>query len=245
MYQGKPGKGHIVHYAQDLGGAFGNFAGVAEQWWIGTETYFQSTLILRSMVTLGLWPRVWDDRAYHQRKNIIRSTWPELGNFDAERFDPRHWQPILENPAFVRQTARDHYWAAKRIIAFDERELKAAIAVGRYRPEAAERLFDILWQRRDKIARAFLSDVAPLDHFRFEGDALCFDDLWLTAGLGGTAEYQSSFALAGQCVQLPARDGYSIVELNVRRDGQREKGRPVRVHLVRQGGARRIVGIER
>jgi hypothetical protein len=245
MYEGEPGRGHVVHYQQDVGGAFGNYAGRPSSYWMGRETFFEAHLFLRSLFTLGMWPRHFDDHAAHEAERRLAGEWPELGGFSAARFNPRRWQPVLENPAFVRQTARDRYWGAKRILAFSLEELRAAVATGHYRPAAAERLVDVLWQRRMQIARAFLRDVAPLDYFTVAGDRLCFDDLWIAAGLGTSAVYRANVSLEGRCALVPGGDGYRIVTLRARRPGERGFGPVVRVHLMRRAGKLRILGIER
>lgn len=249
MYQGKPGQGHIVHYEQDVGGSFGNFAGQPAAYWSGNETWFDTRLIFRSLLLLGLWPRVWDDANYRARKDALRMEWPELGNFDAEKFDPRHWQPAIENAAFVRQTERDRYWGAKRIVSFTGDELRAAIAAGLYRPAAGERLFDILWRRRQKIAREFFSRVAPLDHFEIKGRTLCFDDLWIDADLGGESgtSYRSDpdVTVRGRCLELPDGTGYRIVSLAAKRPGERHFGPRVKVHVIQAGPRSHIIGVER
>ncbi len=251
MYQGKPGQGHVVHYEQDIGGSFGNFAGVPEAYWSGTETFFDASLVVRSFLTLGFWPRPWDDAEYRARKDALRNQWPEMGNFDAERFVPRKWEPAIENAAFVRMTERDRYWGAKRIVAIDGNELRAAVGAGKYRPDASEHLFDILWKRRQLIAHDFFSRIAALDHFALDkaGRSLCFDDLWIEAGLGGenATAYRSDpdVVVRDRCLQLPAGVGYRIVSLAARRPGERHFGAAVRVHVVQEAGKSRIIGIER
>src|SRR5262249_42223350 len=113
--------------------------------------------------------------------------WPQFGYYEAEHFNPRHWHPVADNPAFERQTARDRYWGAKQVVAFNEHEVRAAIRAGKLDPVAAEHLFQVLWKRRERIARTYFSEVSPLDPFSLKGDPLCFEDLWVTAGLGDDA----------------------------------------------------------
>ena len=245
MYEGAPGRGHVVHYQQDLGGSFGNWGGYPAPYWGGSETFLEAHLLLRSLLTLGLWPRPFDDWRYRTRKEGLSKEWPELGTFEAEKFEARAWRPMLENPAFARQTARDRYWGAKRLAAFSDAELRAAISAGGYRPAAAERVYDVLFRRRERIARAFFADVAPLDYFRIDGDRLCFEDLWVEAGLGAAAAYRADAPLVGRCVALVPGDGYRIISLRTLRPGERHAGPAVRVHLVIAGARRRIIGVER
>jgi hypothetical protein len=243
-YMGEPGRGHVVHYQQDVSGAFGNWAVMPQAYWTGTENYFATGRILGSLVTLGFLPRPWEGERVESARAQTLAKWPELGWFDAEHFRGTKWRPTIHNAAFDRATARDRYWGMKRLLAFDEREVRAAISVGRYRPEVAERLFDVLWRRREKLARSILGEVAALDHFRVDGGRLCFDDLWTKHGLGGESATQyavSGGILDGKCVILPQRGPYEVVSLRVKRAGERKLGPFVKVHLKH----RRIIGIER
>jgi len=214
-------------------------------YWMGADTYFSAGRMLASLLSFGVMPRAWEGESVRARRARLLAEYPELGWFDDEGFEPRRWHPIFDNPAFVRATARDRYWGAKRILAIGEPELRAAIAEGRYRPAAAQRLFEVLWRRREKILRAYLGDGPPLDWFRVEDGALCWDDLWIVAGLDGegSAEYAvDGVPLARGAPRCAAVGrGYQIVKLRVRRGGERHFSREVRVHML----DRRIVGVER
>jgi hypothetical protein len=231
-YVGADGKGHVVHYQQDVGGSFGQFAAVPAEVWMGQETFFMPDRIFAALVSFGAMQRTFDDDENQDRRRRLLQTYPELGYFDDAHFDPRRWHPILDNPAFVRMTMRDRYWGAKRVVAFDAEEIRAAVALGHYAPATAARLFQILWNRREKIARAYLSETAPFDYFRIVGDRLCFDDVWLASGLEGSRRARD----AARCVAADPSPGYHVLEL--RREG---RGPMVRVHYV----ADRVVGIER
>jgi len=256
VYMGAPGRGHVVHYQQDVGGAFGTWAAGQAPHWMGHEGYFRVGHIVGALVSLGLRPRVWESPDF-VRDHLARArAWPELGGFTAEHFDPPRWQPVTSNPAFDRQTRRDRYWGAKRVIAFNEIELRAAIEAGRYPPATSERLFEVLWARRRRIAEAYLHQVAALDYFRIAGEKqrLCFDDLYYQAGLEGPSSYRVEESRRHArlpitwhgpegCIELGPRDGYRVLELAVRRERGRET--KVRVHLIEDGTGRRIVGLER
>jgi hypothetical protein len=254
-YVGEAGRGHVLHYQQDVGGAFGARAEGPIDWWMGHEVYLAPRRIFASLFTLGLRPQPWDGDTPERRARNV-GEFPELGNFDWEHFNPDKWHPVLDNPAFERLTPRDAYWGAKRVLAFSEEELRAAIRTGRYRPATEQKLFEILWKRREKVLRADLSRVSALDYFHFERDGLCFEDLWVRAGLGGRSgmEYGavgdgvSGSREAGngtQCVTVRPREGYHVVELRVKRPGERHPEPTVKVHFVETRGARRLVGIER
>jgi hypothetical protein len=251
-YVGAPGRGHVVHYQQDVGGSFGSYGGRPLDEWMGFEDYFSGSKILTAFFTLGLVPRPWSNPwlAPTRRDRIAR--WPELGGFSAERFDPRGWSPLWSNPAFDRQTDRDRYWGVKRIIAFSKAELRAAISAGRYRREVEDRLYEVLEARRIRLAQTYLSPVAALDHFHFDGNRLCFDDIWILAGLGGAdqtryaaRERNVDLSVRGGCAALPKRFGYRVIALSVKRPGARRFGPEVRAHFIEDERGRHLVGIER
>jgi hypothetical protein len=244
-YVGEKGRGHLVHYQQDVGGSFGSRAGEPMFYWMGADTYFSVTRMFESLVSFGVVRRAWEGEAVRARRARMLALYPEVGWYDDVGFEPRDWHPIFDNPAFTRATPRDHYWGAKRILQIGEPELRAAIAEGRYRPAAAERLFEILWSRRQKILRAYLRDLPPLDYFRVENGSLCWDDLWIRAGFDGerSADYSADgrFIARGEAPCAAVGDGYRVVALRVKRNGERRFSREVRVHLI----DRRIVGVER
>jgi hypothetical protein len=255
MYEGSPGRGHIVHYQQDVGGAFGVWSGDSSasptmRPWMGHASYLEFGHMFGSLFSFGGWRSYWLEDSF-VKDYERRAMWSrELGAFDADHFDPRKWKANLPNPAFVRQTKRDRYWAAKRIALIDDRELHAAIEAGRYPPLVARKLFEILAKRRELLLRAYLGDLAALDYFHVENGRLCFDDLWLRAGLGGHPRY---FAREGgdilrvrangdgtACADLLPLDDYRVVELKLT-DDERHRGTPVRVHLKHS----HIIGVER
>jgi hypothetical protein len=253
MYEGAEGQGHVVHYQQDVGGAFGTWAAAVAPSWMGLEGYFDPDLIVASFLSIGLWPQPWATPAFEREHAELVRRWPALGGFDAAHFDPPRWRAALTNPAFARQTARDRYWGAKRIIAFSADEVRAAIATGRYDPDTAARLFAVLWERRRRIAEASLRELASLDYFRFEEQRLCFDDLFQAAGLTGASHYAvrepDGAALPIEwrgpigCVTPQPDAGYRVLAFTVQR--ARGPAAVVRVHLVEAHGLRRVVGVER
>jgi hypothetical protein len=244
--------GHVIHYQQDVGGSFGQFAAVPAEVWMGEETFFMPGRIFSALFTFGALSRTWEGERREERRNELMHKYPELGYFDDAGFDPTNWHPVLDNPAFVRQTARDRYWGAKRVVAFSEAEVRAAVALGHYPPATAQRLFDILWHRRERIARAFFTEVDALDYFRFDEHRLCFDDLWVEAGLSGATSSPYAAVLdgrqpltpAGRCLETGATSGYHVVTLSVARDGLARR-RTVKVHFVADVRNAHVVGIER
>jgi hypothetical protein len=117
-YVGEDGAGHVVHFQQDVGGSFGQFAAVPAEQWMGEETFFMPGRILSSLFTFGALSRRWDTPQRDAERRRLLAAYPQLGYFDDASFDARDWHPVLDNPAFERQTARDRFWGAKRVLAF-------------------------------------------------------------------------------------------------------------------------------
>ncbi|MDQ3149322.1 MAG: hypothetical protein M3Q38_05295 [Chloroflexota bacterium] len=86
-----------------------------------------------------------------------------VGHFSADRFDPAEWKPRVPNPAFIRARPDATFWAARRVIAFTDEMIRAAVRTGRYTDPAAEKhIADTLIARRDAIGRAWLTNVNPI-----------------------------------------------------------------------------------
>lgn len=86
-----------------------------------------------------------------------------VGYFSAEGFDPAAWKPRIPNPAFLRARPDDTFWAARRVMAFTDEMIRAAVRTGQYSDPAAEQyIADTLIARRDAIGRAWLTDVNPV-----------------------------------------------------------------------------------
>ena len=224
-YVGTDGRGHVVHYQQDVGGSFGQFAAVPAEVWMGDETYFMPGRIFASLLHLrrasGAAGTTIAARGAPQ--GAARASYPELGYFDDEGFDPGQLASDPRQSGLRAQTARDRYWGAKRVIAFSEEEMRAAVALGHYAPATEQRLFEILWHRRERIVRAFLDESVPLDYFRFEAGRLCFDDLRTDRVT---------------CMTTDLSTGYHVVDLSAKR-------RTLRVHYVASATRARVIGIER
>jgi hypothetical protein len=185
-------KHHLIDFASTLGaGANGPFRSYSY------EHSFDFPPVLGRSLALGLHEDKW-------RGLAIPDGLTEVGYFQADRFDPIEYKPLVPNTAFANLTDRDGYWAAKIISAFRDGHLAAAVAAGRYRnPEAAAWILEQLKARRDTIARHWFDRVTPLDFFRVEpGDdgalaGLVFADLGAERGVypGTTPAYRARWRL--------------------------------------------------
>jgi hypothetical protein len=115
--------------------------------------------------TLGLYAPKWQHAKYPKL--------PAVGRFEYEIFDPEHWVGDYPNAAFRNENPSDRLWAARKIAAFTEAEIRAVAATGRYSDPAAEEwVVRCLIERRKKILDAYLTGAAALDRFEVRGNRL-------------------------------------------------------------------------
>jgi hypothetical protein len=155
--------GHKVvrHYLIDFGSTLGSGSTQAQRPRAGNEYIWEARPTLLTMVTLGFYVRPW-----------IRVDYPEMpsvGRFEGAFFQPQHWKPEYPNQAFGNARPDDLFWAARRVAAFSDEAIRAAVAKGRYSEKAAELyLGDVLIVRRDKVARYYLNITNPVVDFALD-----------------------------------------------------------------------------
>jgi hypothetical protein len=89
--------------------------------------------------------------------------YPSIGKFEGDRFDPKEWRPQTPTTAYLELRDDDAFWAARRIAAFTDEMIRAAVHAGQYSDPAAEKyLADVLIKRRDKVASTYLTAVNPV-----------------------------------------------------------------------------------
>ena len=65
--------------------------------------------------------------------------------------------------AYMEMRDDDAFWAARRVAAFTDDLIRAAVHTGEFKDPAAEKyLADVLIQRRDKIKSVYLTAVNPI-----------------------------------------------------------------------------------
>ena len=76
---------------------------------------------------------------------------------------PQCGRPRIPNRAFLSARADDRFWAARKIVAMRADLIRAAVAAGQFDdPEGETFLVKALVERRDAIARAYLTTVNPI-----------------------------------------------------------------------------------
>ncbi len=95
--------------------------------------------------------------------------YPEIGNFEADFFQPHLWVPEYPNVAFRRMRNDDAFWAAHIIEQFSDEAIRTIVATGRHDSPGAERyLADTLIKRRDKCVDHYYGRLNPLHGFAVE-----------------------------------------------------------------------------
>jgi hypothetical protein len=254
------GRQVVRHYLQDVGSTFGTGANGPRDWDEGYEYLWDPGPMVKRLWSLGFAVSPWQTVPYQEM--------PEVGRFEGDQFDPEAWVPRVPTPAFVRARPDDTFWAALRVMAFTDAQIRAAVHAGEFSDPAAEKLLaDVLIKRRDAIGRAYLQKVTPLTGFAFDGGALTFRNVAmemvkLPAPDGGYAAEWFAFDNAtresrplgksdSNSTSLKAPPSASIAEggyLKVAvaaRDSHHSAWVPVDVYFRRSGSAWALVGLER
>lgn len=139
-----PGHGYLKHYLIDFSSTLGSGNVEWKDARFGHEYFVDPAVVLKSLFTLGLWVKPWEDPVLAH---------PAVGYLDVETFEPEEWRTSYPQPLFDRMTERDARWGARLVGSFSDGDIRAVVAAARFSdPEASERLFGILRGRRDRIA---------------------------------------------------------------------------------------------
>lgn len=171
------GRRIVRHYLQDVGSTFGTGANGPREWEEGYEYLYEGSPLWKRLVSMGFYLRPWQTVDYDDV--------PGIGRFEGEQFDPTAWRPRVPTAAFLRARADDTFWAARRVVAFSDELIRAAVKEGRYSDPVAEaHLADVLIARRNKIAAAYLPAVNPVVDLTLSADGtLRFRNAAVDAGV--------------------------------------------------------------
>ena len=159
----RDGRRIVRHYLIDFGSTLGSGSTQAQKPRAGNEYIWEARPTFLTMITLGFYVRPW-----------IKVEYPEMaavGRFEGAFFQPQYWKPEYPNPAFNNARPDDLFWAARRVAAFSDDAIRAAVAGGRYSNRNAELyLGDVIIVRRDKVARHYLNVTNPVVDFALDAD---------------------------------------------------------------------------
>jgi hypothetical protein len=256
------GRGFVRHHLIDFGSTLGSASLMPRQYDEGHQYIVDPGATLKGIVGLGLYVpgfHLIDYPKYHS-----------VGNFSADRFNPPAWKPRVPNPAFRRARPDDTFWAARRVMAFTDEMIRAAVKTGQYSDPAAEKyIADALIARRDAIGRAWLTDVNPVVDPAMDGSgALTFKNAAVAAGMAqAPASYEVSWFTfdnatgttaplaaamksnregADAPAGLRAEDGaFVVAEIKAIDAAHPSWATPVRATFRRSASAWKLVGFER
>jgi len=151
------GRSFVRHHLLDFGSALGSGALGPAAYVAGAENMLEPKSIGTRMLAFGFARPDWSRQAFYEAPSIGRLP---LSNHD---FDPSGWKPTVPNRAFLQARDDDRFWAARKLIALRTEHLHAAVAAGQFGDPASEAfLVKALAERRDAIARAYLTAVNPI-----------------------------------------------------------------------------------
>ncbi|MCA1559266.1 MAG: hypothetical protein LC804_02980 [Acidobacteria bacterium] len=149
------GRAFVRHHVIDFNAALGS-AGIAlRERRDGYEYLAEGGPSWKALPSFGLYVRPW--------MTIDYPSYPGIGRFESARFEPENWRPRVPNPAYVRSRADDTFWGARKLMGLSDDMIRAAVKAGRYSdPRSEQFLVDALTDRRNKIARVWLTGVNPI-----------------------------------------------------------------------------------
>jgi hypothetical protein len=163
----------------------------------------------------------------------------------------------------------DAFWAARRIAAFSDDLIRAAVRAGQYSdPNAEKYLGDVLIKRRDKILGVYLTAVNPIVNPRLDASgSLTFENAAIAAGAAkGQPTYRAAWMLfdntTGETkpltttdsqtttvkapVGLPTAPGsYMQVDISADLAAYPTWKEPIKTHFRRTAQGWQLVGLER
>lgn len=162
----------IRHYLIDFVATLGSGAGGRRPKivWEGNELAYDRGSTLKNIAGLGVWSPNWMRAKYPK--------YPSIGRFEYKTFEPDKWVTDAEIAPFANRLPDDTYWAARRVMAFSNDDIRALVSTGEYSDSEAEAwLAECLIERRNKIGKTYFSEVLPLDGFEVVDGELKFEDL--------------------------------------------------------------------
>ncbi len=251
------GKSIVKHYLQDVGSTFG-MCNDLHEWDLSYEYFLEGGPSWKRFFTLGFGLSPWQTVDYVE--------YPSVGKFEGKVFDPRKWRPQTPTVAYMEMRDDDAFWAARRVAAFTDELIRAAVHTGQFsNPEAEKYLADVLIQRREKIKSTYLTAVNPIVNPRLDSNGLTFENAAVAGGVAeGSVGYRASWMgfdnATGNTTPisetksttttiaapsgLPST-GFVAVDIAADSDAYPTWKQPVRAYFRQDGGSWKLVGLDR
>jgi hypothetical protein len=228
------------------------------EWDLGYEYFYEGPPSRKRFFTLGFGLSPWQTVDYVEH--------PSVGKFEGKVFDPRTWRPQTPTTAYMELRDDDAFWAARRIAAFTDEMIRAAVHTGQFSdPEAEKHLADVLIERREKVKSVYLTAVNPIVNPRLESGGLTIENAAVAGGVAqAPAAYRASWMTfdnntaatkplsetKSTTTTIPAPDGlpssgFVAVDIAADSDAFPAWKQPVRAFFRRDGGSWKLVGLER
>jgi hypothetical protein len=230
----------VKHWLIDFGASLGSASFMANSPRDGNVYLFDWKTSAAQFFSLGTYAPKWQRAKYPKI--------PAVGRFEYEVFDPAEWVGDYPSAAFRDENPADRAWAARKVAAFTEEEIRAMVSTGEYSdPKAEAWVAKCLIERRKKIVDSFLTGTAALDGFAARDGRL----EWTYAGRMATVPairwsvYDNRTGerkmLAGETSEaVPAVDGgFVMAELTG------GNGPAISVYVRVKDGRQWVVGVER
>ena len=180
----------VKHYLQDVGSTFG-MCNELYEWDLSYEHFYEGDTTLKRLFSFGFALSPWQTIPY-------KPYYPSIGKFEGDEFDPKKWKPQTPTTAYMEAREDDAFWAARRIAAFSDELIRAAVRAGQFSdPNAEKYLGDVLIKRRDKILALYLTAVNPIVNPRLDTSGrLTIENAAIAAGVAkGQPTYRASWML--------------------------------------------------
>jgi hypothetical protein len=243
------GVSYIKHYRIDWGASLGSDSLAPKNIRRGHDYVIAPKPTVKEAASFGFYLPKW-----------MRTHYPEIrgtGTFDYESLDPVNWRPNYPVTPFTLMDDDDAFWAAKKVMAFSDADLRAIVETALYSdPKATDWVTECLIKRRDKIAQAWMSQPLALDHFRLENGRLVFDDLAAKYGVRAAGTYTVQWSalnnatgettpVEGHDWTVPASTSGFLAAKIGGSENPAGKQMAMRVYLRQSGSGWSVVGIER
>jgi hypothetical protein len=251
------GKTIVKHYLQDVGSTFG-MCNDRYEWDLSWEYFFEGPPSRKRFFTLGFGLSPWQTVDYVEH--------PEIGKFESREFNPRKWRPQTPTLAYMEMRDDDAFWAARRVAAFTDELIRAAVHTGEFKDPAAEKqLVDILIQRRERIKSVYLTAINPIVNPTLGAKGLTFENAAVSGGVAkrpvayraawmvfdnatGTTTPLSESTSETTTIAAPGNlpsSGFIAVDIAADAEGYPTWKQPVRAYFRRDGGGWKLVGLDR